>query len=352
MRHAPRAFASLLTILPLALIIGLAHGATARQSALEWQLQDSGVEMSLRGLSAVSDRIAWASGSSGTWVRTIDGGASWQHGQIPGAETLGVRDIQAFDELTAVALTIASPGRVYRTHNGGVDWELVFEDDRREVFFNCMDFADDQRGYAVGDPIDGRFLLIETIDGGKNWELLAESQRPEAAEGEAQFAASGTCLQAEGDNIWIGTGGSVARVFHSTDRGRHWSASATPLRQGASSQGVFGLLFWNDGDGIIVGGDYTQEANADQSVSLTNNGGAAWDVASSGPPGGFRSAVVRAPDGGALVTVGPSGSDVSRDDGLGWSPIDGPGFHVVSIAPDGAIWAAGADGRIARLARR
>ena len=335
------------------LVLALTVVATGQPVAHEWQLFDSPVDVSLRGLAAVSEQVAWASGSDGTWLRTVDGGASWQHGRIPGAEELGVRDIHAFDERRAVALTIASPGRIYRTLDGGATWERVFEDARPEVFFNCMDFADDQRGYAVGDPIDGRFLLIETVDGGASWEALSPSHRPEAAEGEAQFAASGTCLQAYDDSLWIGTGGSLARVFRSIDRGQTWSSAATSLRQGEPSQGVFGVLLLSSDDGVVVGGDYAQEEGSTGSIARTADGGATWTSDGSAAPGGFRSAVVSYQQAGrnVLVTVGPSGSDLSVDGGGTWEPIAGPGFHVAAIARDGTIWAAGAEGRIGRLVR-
>ncbi len=354
MRHSARTFASLLVVLSLSLLLALSTTVVAQQPHLEWALQESGTDASLRGLSAVSDRVAWATGSNGTWLRTIDGGASWQGGQIAGAEELGVRDIHAFDELHAVALTIGSPGRVYRTHDGGYSWQLVFEDDRPEVFFNCMDFADEKRGYAVGDPMGGRFLFIETRDGGKNWAPLSAPSRPEPGDGEAQFAASGTCLQARGENVWIGSGGSRARVFRSPDRGRTWDAASTTLQHGAASKGVFGLLFWTDRDGVVVGGDYTRETDPTDGLAITTDGGASWSAGGGTRPGGFRSAVVRSQQDGfaALVAVGPSGSDLSLDDGRAWTPIEGPGFHVVSLAADGTIWAAGAEGRIARLVRR
>ena len=250
--------APLVAISLVALAAGLARG----QGDIAWEVWDPGVEVGLRGLSAVSERVAWATGSDGTWVRTVDGGASWRHGQIAGAEDLGVRDIHAFDAQHALALTIASPGRVYRTQNGGDSWEMVFEDDRAEVFFNCMDFADAERGYAVGDPIDGRFLVIETLDGGDTWELLPASQRPEAVSGEAQFAASGTCLQAEGDRHLdrhrrqcrapvfrsVGSRASVGNGLH----GHRCSKARHPAR-------VFsGCCSGARRDGIVVGGDYTR----------------------------------------------------------------------------------------------
>ncbi len=228
-----------LSSLVFAAAAGIAGAQAAPQADFSWRLFEPAIDTGLRGLHAVSEQIVWATGADGTWVRSIDGGNTWQSGRIRGAENLGVRDVHAFDGVYAVALTIGSPGRVYRTNDGGYTWQLVYEDSRPEVFFNCMDFADDARGYAVGDAIDGRFLLIATSDGGRNWAPLSAPHRPEAMPGEAQFAASGTCLQAMGERLWVGTGGSVpglsfrqrrASMEHQPDPTAAGSAVAGRLR--------------------------------------------------------------------------------------------------------------------------
>ena len=64
-------------------------------AAPTWTEQTSGVTVRRRGVTEVSDRVAWASGSGGTIVRTSDGGATWQWLTIPGAENLDCRDIDA-----------------------------------------------------------------------------------------------------------------------------------------------------------------------------------------------------------------------------------------------------------------
>ena len=210
-----------------------------------------------------------------------------------------------------------------------------------------------------GPDLDPRVHVIAGLEGiagpdpvslGFHARAIARSPHPGAdrggyLEGEAQFAASGTCLQATNDNVWIGTGGSVARVFSSTDRGRTCRPAPTPLQQGTASQGVFGLLI-DDGHGIAVGGDYTRENDPSGAIALSHDGGASWSYDSAAGLSGFRSAVVGL-DGGTntLVAVGPAGSDVSYDAGRNWSPIAGPGFHVAASAADGAVWAAGGDGR-------
>ena len=41
--------------------------------APHWTVQTSGVNVRLRGVSAVSERVAWASGSDSTVLRTTEG---------------------------------------------------------------------------------------------------------------------------------------------------------------------------------------------------------------------------------------------------------------------------------------
>src|SRR6187549_3169702 len=93
-----------------------------------WTDQPSGVTARLRGVSAVSDRVAWASGSGGAVLRTSDGGATWQSMNIPGAEKLDFRDIDAVSAQAAYVLSIGSgeSSRIYKTIDGGRTWSLQF----------------------------------------------------------------------------------------------------------------------------------------------------------------------------------------------------------------------------------
>jgi hypothetical protein len=56
------------------------------------------------------------------------------------------------------------------------------------------------------------------------------------------------------------------------------------------------------------------------------------------------------------VAVGPSGSDLSSDDGHTWAPIAAPagqpagsGYDAVDCAHDGTCWASGPNGQAAQL---
>lgn len=316
-----------------------------------WQPFASPSKASLRGLHSVSDTVAWASGANATILRTVDGGSSWKTTPAPaGAGTLDFRDIHAWDAKTAVIMS-AGPGtksRIYRTTDGGVSWTLAHENKQEKGFFDGMTFWDRKRGILVGDPVDGRFTILTTNDGGASWQLAGQpAGMPPANEGEGAFAASGTSIAVgKGGRVWFGTGGDKgSRVFSSTDWGRSWQVSQTPIRHDSASSGIFSVAFQPDGlHGFAVGGDYRKEEEAEAVLSVTADGGRTWTAARGLT--GFRSVV--AISGRTLVTTGPKGSDVSLDQGKTWRPMPAPGFHGASLAKKKA-WASGSEGRLAGL---
>src|SRR6201989_1565225 len=94
--------------------------ACAPFAGAQWTMQPSGASVRFRGVSAVNGRVAWASGDKGTYARTTDGGRTWHAGQVPGAEGLDFRDVDAFDANTAYLLAIGEGerSRIYKTVDG------------------------------------------------------------------------------------------------------------------------------------------------------------------------------------------------------------------------------------------
>ena len=333
-------------------IIILLAALVAPQPA--WEPQASGTTERLRGVCAVSGAVAWASGNNGTVIRTADGGKTWQRVPVAGAEALDFRDIEAFqDGATAYVLSIG-PGdrsRIFKTVDGGKSWGLQFTNPDPKAFYDAIAFWDANHGVAVGDPVDGRFTVVRTNDGGATWQKVHPTGMPPALEGDGAFAASGTILVASGGkDAWFGSGGGArARVFHSTDRGATWTVAETPIAAGTASAGVFSIAFDGPRHGIAVGGDYRKEREASDNVALTADGGRTWSGATR--LRGFRSAVAYLPgrSGRVLLAVGPGGSDLSRDGGRTWAAIGDEGFHAASVAPDGSAWAVGEKGSVAAL---
>jgi photosystem II stability/assembly factor-like uncharacterized protein len=319
-----------------------------------WTPQATGSAERFRGVSAVSDTVAWASGNKGTVVRTIDGGVTWTPVSPPDASSLDFRDIEAFDANTAYVLSIGSgaASRIYKTTDGGKAWALQFTSADPKSFYDAITFWDVNTGLAFGDPVDGRFTVIRTTDGGRTWTPVPSENLPPAIDGEGAFAASGTCLVIQGSaNAWFGTGGAArARVFRSTDRGLTWSVADTPIMAGNSSSGIFSLAFADAQHGLAVGGDYRKERDSGDNLASTSDGGKTWSFIGPARLRSFRSAVAFAPGskGLGVIAVGPGGTDLSRDGGATWAPLGEDGYHAFSFARGTAVgWAAGEQGRVA-----
>jgi photosystem II stability/assembly factor-like uncharacterized protein len=333
----------------------LAAIAALSLAAPVWTNQRSGVTARLRGVSAVSDRVAWASGSGGTVLRTVDGGSTWQTLAIPGAEKLDFRDVDAISEQIAYVLSIGNgdSSRIYKTMDGGRTWVQQFINTDPKAFFDAMAFWDADRGIAFSDSDSGQLVILRTANGGRSWSRVPLESLPPALENEGAFAASGTNVAVHGrDHVWIGTGAaSVARVLRSADGGRTWTAAATPLAAGGSA-GIFSIAFRDPQHGIVVGGDYRKETEAVDNAAITSDGGRTWTKVTG--LSGFRSVVSYLPGAATptLIAVGPQGSDQSIDDGKTWTPLAGAtGLHTFSFAKRGrAGWGAGEQGRIMRLA--
>jgi len=321
---------------------------------LDWLAQTSTTAAGLRGVSVVDSQVAWESGTQGTFLRTTDGGKTWVPGSVPGAEKMDFRDIEAFNRDTAFLLSIDRPAKIFKTENGGKTWAESYTNDTEGIFLDAFAFFDQDNAIAVGDPMGGRFMVLVTSDGGKSWEEIPAAERPKAVSGEGAFAASGTCLTVLGKtDAWFCTGGSSARVFHSRDRGRTWTAANSPLAAVKPSSGGFSLVFVNEKDGVMVGGDYQDEKAALRNAATSRDGGVTWELVETLQPSGFRECVAPVPRTKPLmlVAVGPSGSDYSLDLGKTWTVIRGPEtFHSVGFSKaDGSGWAVGRNGLVAKL---
>ena len=279
--------------------------------AQDYTIPTSPTTEDLRGVSLLPNHIAWASGTHGTYLRRVpssegSGPLAWQAAQVPGAEALDFRDVAAFSADLAYLLSIGmgQQSRIYKTTDGGKNWALQFTNQNPKGFFDCMAFWDRDHGIAVGDPVDGKFELITTRDGGAHWTPIPPSALPPAMEGEGAFAASGTCIAVQGrSNVWFATGGKVARVFRSTDGGSSWSVADTPITHSNESSGIFSIAFRDARHGVIAGGDYKQPQQDGSNLAFSNDGGLHWKLARVAPQA-FFSAVAFDARGHRVLALG------------------------------------------------
>jgi photosystem II stability/assembly factor-like uncharacterized protein len=312
--------------------------------------------VSFRGLDALDRRTAWVAGArsldgdavEGAVYRTRDGGRTWSDVTPPGAEGLQFRDVELLGKRTAVVLAIGEgdTSRIYRTTDGGRTWTETYRATDPRTFLDCLDFYRGGRtGLVMGDPVDGKFQILRTDDGGASWELLPSDGMPDAT-GEYGFAASGDCLVVHGRTASFGSGGSAARVFSSTDRGLTWTATDSTLPPGPAA-GVFGLAF-DRRHGVVVGGDFEMPEHGVSAVPA----GDGWERAGDLTHLAEDAAFLRR---GALLATGESGDVMgtswSADGGQTWRRLSDTGFHTLDCTPS-ACFAAGGKGRVAVVTLR
>lgn len=345
--------------------------AQIQSASSPWELQNSTTKAGLRGIHAVGGGVAWASGTNGTILRTEDGGYMWQSCAVPpGAEKLDFRGIWAWDANTAIAMS-SGPGdlsRLYKTTDGCSSWKLLDTNPDKEGFWDAVAFSDRQHGFLFGDPVNGRYYLAYTLDGGNSWhQILSDDLKVTAGSG--GFAASNSALALAGPVLgvinapWFGTSGpGGAYVFrggidctmgvaHDNPQEclKHWTfdKEKLPLAGDNSSSGVFSVVVLHGNTGIskavAVGGDYQKPGESGGTASFWSLGDKSWTV-SAKLPHGYRSSVAWDAADKAWIAVGTNGSDVSYDDGKTWQYLDSGNWNALSLP-----WVVGPEGRIAKL---
>ena len=307
----------------------------------------------LIAVSAVTDSVAWVSGSGGTWLRTVDGGTTWQAGKVPGADSLQFRDVHALDANHAWLLSIGNgaSSRIYYTADGGTNWTLQFTNQDPDAFYDCFGFWDAQRGIVVGDAVKGHTGILTTDDGGLHWNPTPPVTTPTAPDGEGSYAASGTCLvTGPPGRVWIVAADSIrSRVILSGDYGRTWGSVTLPLTTRAGS-GAASIAFRDGKHGMAFGGGTTGKLG-DDNVALTADSGLTWTLRGKLPmkTGAWGGVYVPGTKKPTAVVVGPGGAAWSADDGATWVAIDTLNYWSVGFASPRAGWAVGTRGKITRL---
>jgi len=329
-------------------------------------MQKSNTTANLRGVSMLSDNVAWACGAHGTYLRTMDGGSSWQAAQVPGAEALDFRDVEAFSADFAYLLS-AGPGdraRIYKTTDAGKSWSLQFTYNNPKGFIDCMAFWDPDHGIVLGDPVADHtgkptFELIATEDGGKNWNRIPSDSLPPAMEGENAFGASGSCIAVQGKtNVWFGGGGKLARVFRSTDAGKTWMVAETPIVHGNEFQGINSIAFRDAKHGVIAGGDYMNPEHTGPNLASTDDGGLTWKLSPVSPQTYMSAVAFAKPDSvkpgaasTAVMVVGTTRSAYADDLAIAsWQKTWDLNLNALSISPSGDAIAVGPKGLIVKFA--
>lgn len=318
---------------------------------------DTKTDASFRGMSVAQDGTVWVCGSKGWVGRITDSGYRRFH-KVPGYDDCDFRTVYGFDANHAILANAGSPAYVIYTADGGYTWKEVYKNTDSAAFIDGIDFWNKKKGLIHGDPINGRMLLLYTKDGGQTWKERKRKHRPKMRKGEASFAASGTAISCFLHSaVVVAVGGKKSKLYFSRNRGRRWRSIPTPMLATSESTGIFSIMIggnvWN---WMIAGGDYRNDTVSTANFFYTNNKGKDW-YAPQTPTRGYREClasvstdtVSKDSNAWAIFAIGPTGIDISTDNGHNWRALsDDKGFHVMKPSIDKKrMFLAGANGKVA-----
>ena len=258
--------------------------------AAAWQANSASTSRAFYTVSLADTAVAWAAGENGSIYRTIDGGRNWQV-RIPLPNVVYNLHAVSADVVYAAA---SDPGdaRIYRSTNGGFGWHTVYSNDDPAAFLNYVTLFDDLNGYAMGDPVNSEWTLLRTTDGGDTWEAAAS-----LAQNGSEAGWNNAMWWADNQNGWFGT--NNGRVYRTTDGGSTWDFAATSFTNSLA------VSFADPLNGL-AGGEAT-----DESV----DGGASWSQTAAQIAGTvFGSAAVNLPANRWYLV---SGGEVYRSNNQG-----------------------------------
>lgn len=305
-----------------------------------------------RGLSVVNNKVIWSSGTKGMVALSTDGGTTFKAMVVSQCRTCDFRDIEAFNEKEAIVISSGFPAVVYKTNNGGMHWEEVFRKNDSAYFLDAIDFWDSKRGLILADPIDGAFVMLETIDGGLNWKEIERSKMPKAEVDEACFAASGTALRCWGKNSFaFVSGGGASRLFLFEKGIEKYQIFHIPAVSGKPSQGAYSLTLPFGNLIAVSGGDYTDDNGEQPALFIFNYKKPIWLKSKQVEPlTGYKSCIATI-GGNKLLSCGTAGVDlITQEKGYFKNhQITENGYHTIGVAKKGnAVFLAGSKGIMAR----
>ncbi len=296
-----------------------------------WKFAETGNLNDLCAISAASADVVWASGLNTTVIRTNDGGNTWDV-MSEGLDSLHYPVLEAIDPSTVLVAGHATAGtnpavKIFKTGNGGQNWGNVYSSPGGKIHNITM--FDAFRGIAVGDPLNGKWTILKTEDGGAGWVQMPGA--PMQSGSETGYPGS-VCWE---DSLQGWFGSSESRIYHTTDGGENWLV----MNQASGITHVQHLAFSPAGAGFIAG---------DGMLARSVDNGASWQEIPK--PGVGSLDFVRYYGGILWAADAGTGLCYSSDNGDSWQVSSVALYRLSDISFPGAvpgeIWVAGMAGAV------
>lgn len=264
-------------------------------------------------------RALQAKDTNNIWFSSGEGRVGVLQGNIPKLASVRYNNTKlkfksiAVQDSVVYLLHPTRPALVYKldyNQDGAKNIESVYIQEEKEVFYNAIAFWDGEKGILVGERDNANCLAINrTMDGGNSWEEVPCTSLPNLEKGEQLFASSNSNISIYGSNVWIATGGTKARVFHSADYGENWNVYNTPFVQGEEGSGIFSIAFADANHGVAIGGKWKDKAFNAGNKAFTKDGGKTWKLFANNEHPGLQKQVAFVPNESKkeMVAIGDGG---------------------------------------------
>ena len=196
----------------------------------------------LRSIEFLSKDIGFAGAFRNGIYRTSDGGSTWD--TIPIKDTLfkGICGIHALQDSTIIAVgTYFYSALIMRSNDLGLTWEVTNLGDEIEGLVDVK-FYDNKIGLITGTGDKGG-VVYRTTNGGDNWELVYDTGIPDELGWKIDFTTDEKFTFISVQNL---TADSTS-ILKSSDKGLTWTEIRHPHTQ------IQGICFWDEMNGAIGG---------------------------------------------------------------------------------------------------
>ena len=170
--------------------------------------------------------FGWAVGSSGIFLRTVNGGATWQEDFLSADWSWSVE----FVNPNLGWVGVGSAGYIRKTTDGGYSWQYKSVPSYSRMM--DIDFINNNLGWAVGQY--GH--ILKTTDGGEIWSHQISGVSQELNDVE---------FKNENEGWAVGLGGVI---LHTTNGGANWF-----LQSSNTNYDFHGVSFYNQNIGWVAG---------------------------------------------------------------------------------------------------